>query len=155
MDGAGEFMDGTSSTDENPCYKWQDTGCHVVQLVATNEIGCTDTTEQVVCSTFVAIFIPYNVFTPEPKDGLNDVFRVRAQGLVKFDIVIYNRWGEVVFESKDDKFQWNGKVKNTGAECPEGTYFYLINYQIQDEKLNDGKNGGKPVSGTVTLIRGK
>ena len=95
------------------------------------------------------------MFTPEPKDGLNDVFRVRAQGLVKFDIVIYNRWGEVVFESKDDKFQWNGKVKNTGAECPEGTYFYLINYQIQDEKLNDGKNGGKPVSGTVTLIRGK
>ncbi len=155
MDGAGEFMDGTSSTDENPCYKWQDTGCHVVQLVATNEIGCTDTTEQVVCSTFVAIFIPYNVFTPEPKDGFNDVFRVRAQGLVKFDIIIYNRWGEVVFESKDDKFQWNGKVKNTGAECPEGTYFYLINYQIQDEKLNDGKNGGKPVSGTVTLIRGK
>ena len=73
----------------------------------------------------------------------------------KFDIIIYNRWGEVVFESKDPNFRWNGKVKNTGAECPEGTYFYLINYQIIEKQLNDGKDKGKPISGTVTLIRGK
>jgi len=155
MDGAGEFVDGTSNTDENPCFKWQDTGCHKVTLIATNAIGCTDTTEDYVCSTFVAVFIPYNVFTPEPKDGFNDVFRVKAEGLVKYDIVIYNRWGEVVYKSTDPTQGWNGKVKNDGAECPEGTYFYLINYQIQEKQLNDGKNSGKPISGTVTLIRGK
>lgn len=150
----GQYIKG-SSTDTSPCYKWQDTGCHKVTLVATNSIGCTDTTEQQICTTFVAVFIPYNVFTPEPKDGLNDEFRVKSEGLEKFDIVIYNRWGEVVFESKDPNFRWNGQVKNKGAECPEGTYFYLINYQIKEKKLNDGKNGGKPISGTVTLIRGK
>lgn len=150
----GQYIKG-SSTDTSPCYKWQDTGCHKVMLVATNSIGCTDTTEQQICTTFVAVFIPYNVFTPEPKDGLNDEFRVKAEGLEKFDIIIYNRWGEVVFESKDPNFRWNGQIKNKGAECPEGTYFYLINYQIKEKKLNDGKNDGKPISGTVTLIRGK
>lgn len=142
-----------SSTETDPCYKWQDTGCHYITLVATNYIGCTDTMVKQICSTFVAVFIPYNVFTPEPVDGFNDVFRVKAEGLVKFDIVIYNRWGEVVFKSTDPNFRWNGTVKNKGAKCPEGTYFYIINYQIKEEKLNDGAS--KPISGTVSLIRGE
>ncbi len=149
----GVFVTGTS-TDFEPCYRWNDTGCHKVTLIATNEIGCSDTTEQTICSTFVAVFIPYNVFTPEPKDNINDEFRVKAEGLEKFDITIFNRWGEVVFESKDPTFRWNGKVKNTGAECPEGTYFYLINFKIIEKPLNDGKDD-KPISGMVTLIRGK
>ncbi len=142
-----------SSILKDPCYQWPDTGCHLVTLIATNAIGCTDTAYQEVCSTFVAVIIPYNVFTPEPKDGLNDLFRVKAQGLDKFDITIYNRWGEVVFESQDSKFGWNGKVKNDGADCPEGTYFYIMNYQVKGKPLNDGRK--KPMSGTVTLLRGK
>jgi gliding motility-associated-like protein len=142
-----------SSTDVDPCYTWQDTGCYDVTLTVTNDIGCTDDTTQQVCYKFVSKIIPYNVFTPEPKDGFNDVFRVNAEGLDKFDIVIYNRWGEVVFESKDQFFTWNGKVKNTGADCPEGTYFYIMNYKIRNKPVNDGLKG--PVSGTVTLIRGK
>ena len=150
-----DFPTDGGSSDTSPCYQWADTGCHNVTLIATNAIGCTDTMIQPVCSSFVAVFIPYNVFTPEPVDGFNDEFRVKAIGLEKFDIIIYNRWGEVVFESKDPNFRWNGKVKNTGAECPEGTYFYLINYQIIEKQLNDGKDKGKPISGTVTLIRGK
>lgn len=142
-----------SSTETDPCYTWKDTGCFNVTLIAKNEIGCTDSITKQVCYKFVSKIIPYNVFTPEPADGINDVFRVNAEGLDKFDIIIYNRWGEVVFESKDQYFQWNGKVKNKGADCPEGTYFYIMNYKIKDKELNDGQK--KPISGTVTLIRGK
>ncbi len=142
-----------SSTAVDPCYTWQDTGCYEVTLIATNEIGCTDTITKEICYTFVSKIVPYNVFTPEPKDGVNDVFKVNAEGLDKFDIVIYNRWGEVVFESKDQNFAWNGKVKNKGADCPEGTYFYVMNFKIKNKPLNNGKD--KPVSGSVTLIRGK
>jgi gliding motility-associated-like protein len=142
-----------TSTEVNPCREWPDTGCYDVTLIAINDIGCADTTEDQVCSTFVSQFIPYNVFTPGGDDILNNTFRVKSEGIEKFDIVIYNRWGELVFESKDAKFAWNGKVKNTGAECPEGTYFYLINYKIYGKPLNDGKD--KPISGSITLIRAK
>ncbi|MFM9944777.1 MAG: gliding motility-associated C-terminal domain-containing protein, partial [Bacteroidia bacterium] len=153
INNGGTFI-GSSSTDENPCYQWPDTGCFRVTLKAINSIGCWDTTSQVVCSSFVAIIIPYNVFTPEPKDNFNDVFRVKAQGLDKFDIKIYNRWGELVFESEDYNFAWDGTVKNKGKiECPEGTYLYIMNYQIKNKPLNDGRD--KPMSGVVTLIRGK
>ncbi|MCC6721338.1 MAG: PKD domain-containing protein [Bacteroidia bacterium] len=143
------------SSDQDPCYEWADTGCYNIKLVAINSIGCRDSIVKPVCYKYVSKFIPYNVFTPEPKDGVNDEFRVNAVGLEEFDIIIYNRWGEKVFESKDQNFRWNGKVKNTGAECPEGTYFYIINYKVKNQGLNGGKGKDDPVSGTVTLIRGK
>jgi hypothetical protein len=52
-----------------------------------------------------------------------------------------------VFASEDDKIDWNGRVNNTGAEAPEGTYYYLLKYQFknQDEK--------RDVNGVITLIR--
>jgi gliding motility-associated-like protein len=88
----------------------------------------------------------YNVFTPTPKDGKNDVFDIKIQGQKLYDLVIYNRWGTKVFESTDATYDWNGTNMNDGSDCAEGTYFYVFKYEL----LNGEK---KTVNGTVTLIR--
>lgn len=64
-----------------------------------------------------------NIFTPNG-DNVNDVFTINAVNAVSLEMVIVNRWGNVVFESNDVNAAWNGKVNNDGNDCSEGTYFY-------------------------------
>lgn len=70
-----------------------------------------------------------NVFTPNG-DGDNDYFEFSGSNDPCFDlakIVIYNRWGKVVFESFDSAFSWDGTLKNKGnVNCAEGTYFVIV-----------------------------
>lgn len=73
----------------------------------------------------IEISIP-NIFTPN-SDNENDFFQlINVQNISELDLVILNRWGNVVFESSDIDFKWNGSVLNNGAECSDGTYFYKI-----------------------------
>ncbi|SHN27686.1 gliding motility-associated C-terminal domain-containing protein [Chitinophaga sp. CF418] len=84
-------------------------------------------------------------FTPN-KDGVNDVFRVKAGGVAVFRMSVYNRWGELVFTSSDLHKGWDGTyVKELQ---PNGAYVYMIEYSYYG---NEGKIYGK--KGTVTLIR--
>ncbi|MBO6517226.1 MAG: PKD domain-containing protein [Bacteroidia bacterium] len=143
----------TSGVDETICYNWgEEVGNFAICLVATNEIGCADTACKVIYNDFRIGFTPYNVFTPngENLDGLNDKFVIEIDGWEEFEINIYNRWGELVFNTFDPAQSWDGTIMNKGTECPGGTYFYVINYKLKNRELNDGL---EPVSGTVTLIR--
>lgn len=90
-----------------------------------------------------------NVFTPNG-DGFNDCYRLAGdyQTCLKGHIVIYNRWGELVFASEGLDFCWNGKVNNTGVLLPEGVYFY----QLTTETI-DTKSVKKLLSGSINLMR--
>jgi gliding motility-associated-like protein len=68
------------------------------------------------------LFIP-NVFSPN-MDGVNDSFKVRYLGVYPYTINIYNRWGNVIFTSKDPNENWDGTYMN--KEVSEGVYFYVI-----------------------------
>ena len=82
-------------------------------------------------------FIP-NSFTPN-NDEKNDFFSI-ANEICNFKkIIIYNRWGQIVFESEDQHFKWDGQLKNTAL--PEGVYLYLI--QTKNDRY----------SGTVSIFR--
>ncbi|WP_107039345.1 choice-of-anchor L domain-containing protein [Brumimicrobium mesophilum] len=102
----------------------------VYTVTLTTETGsCTDeVTKQIVVTIPLGYEMP-NVFTPNG-DGQNDFFTLNAENAQSLEIVILNRWGNVVFESTDVDFKWNGQVQNTGAECNDGTYFYK--FQIID-----------------------
>lgn len=91
-----------------------------------------------------SFFIP-NAFTPN-KDGVNDVFRPKAQGIAAFNMVIYNRWGEVVYITNDVSKGWDGYYKQQLQ--PSGGYVYRISYvtYVEPEKVHEEK-------GIVTLIR--
>lgn len=90
-----------------------------------------------------ALFIP-NVFTPNG-DGLNEQFEVHGYNLRKFTMLVFNRWGEQLFESNDIQTWWDGTYK--GRICPVGVYYYHVEYQ-EDRSLREYIR-----QGTVTLLR--
>ena len=65
-----------------------------------------------------------NVFTPNG-DGLNDLFIVRANGIVPLEISVFSRTGTLVFNTRSPIIVWDGK-SSSGSELSEGTYFYVL-----------------------------
>lgn len=143
-----------SSTDNDPSYNYgNDTGRYNVCLIASLPYGCADTTCQLVISDYISDFKLYNVITPGIMDGKNDQFDIQIEGESFYDLKIYNRWGILVYSSTEDadntqSLNWNGKVMNSGATCPAGTYYYLFNYA-----LKNASSDIKSVQGTITVIR--
>jgi gliding motility-associated-like protein len=88
------------------------------------------------------LMIP-NAFTPN-KDLVNDVFKVSFGGAKKFEMLVYNRWGELVFRSTDPSKGWDGNYRSKPQ--PQGVYIYLV--------TGEGICGGKVQrKGTVMLMR--
>jgi gliding motility-associated-like protein len=104
-------------------------GCYIVEAV--NEFGCKSRDE--VCVEVTSnynIYIP-NIFSPNG-DGNNDVFIVYGTGLTKFEMNVFDRWGEKLFVSKDQLVGWDGTFK--GELCKNDAYTYQIKYQALDGK---------------------
>lgn len=115
-------------------------------LTVKNEpLGCS-TTEAVVVNKDCYIDIP-NVFSPNG-DGINDYFFPRqmlSRGLVAFHMQILNRWGQLIFESKNVEGRgWDGYFNNSPQ--PEGVYIYRISADLKNGKREN-------YQGNVTLIR--
>lgn len=88
-----------------------------------------------------------NVFTPNG-DGSNDFFFPVHQNIIKYQLIIYNRWGGIVFESKDPNHRWDGTTN--GQPCPTGTYFFAVDYAGFGQRET---GGSKIHRGVVTLLR--
>jgi gliding motility-associated-like protein len=86
-----------------------------------------------------------NAFTPNG-DGRNDVFRPVGISITTFRMTIYDRWGNMVFETNDIKNGWGGKMGN--QPCPAGVYSYIIIYEVIDVPGLQRK-----LSGSFTLVR--
>lgn len=84
-----------------------------------------------------------NAFSPN-EDGFNDFYPLMDGRVESYDIIVYNRWGEKMFEAKDNGL-WDGKFNN--QEVPPGVYFVLLKYK--DCRTPDGVE----MRGTVTLFR--
>lgn len=102
-------------------------------------------------TVYVKVFEYYipNAFTPNG-DGLNDIFR--AVGLyrnIQFKMKIYNRWGQMIFQSEDIDQGWDGTIKNHLAEAD--TYVWIIQVDFLGEDITT--NGDVVLKGTVTLVR--
>lgn len=133
----------------------KDTGTFIICLMAFNAQDCMDS----VCKAIrlsrldTRVIIP-NVFTPDNNDDKNDAFDIDILGFIRYELVIYNRWGtEVYLSDKDgignDNINWNGKDHNVGQPCAEGVYFFIFTYQLITEE------NPRTVHGTITLIRDK
>jgi gliding motility-associated-like protein len=92
-----------------------------------------------------SLLIP-NCFTPNG-DGSNDIFNVTSQNLSYFSLLVFNRWGRLLFETEDLNEGWDGKVN--GSLCPVGTYFYLIKFSTLCD-LGLEQSGVR--KGSVTLL---
>jgi gliding motility-associated-like protein len=115
----------------------------VVTLQVVNEFGCTDETIlNVYITPHVSLYIP-NAFSPNNNDR-NEVFRAYGENIERFEMWIFNRWGQEVFYSADMDHGWNGTFK--GAPVENDVYVYRILYRAKDG------TEGRPI-GSVTLVR--
>lgn len=139
--------DDSASVLQNPTYAFQDTGTFNVQLIVTNQYGCQDSvTLPIIVHPDYAIFIP-NTFTPNG-DGKNEIFFPQGVGVNpdKFSMLIFDRWGNMIYLSDIWPGGWDGTVQGSGRLCPIDTYVYKITTVNPD-------GSRKVYVGQVNLIR--
>jgi gliding motility-associated-like protein len=147
-----DFGDGKTSTLVNPSVRLEKVGTTVIQLIAISQFGCMDTAVKII-NTYSDIRFP-NAFTPDESGSsggqydvtslTNNVFFPYTSGVSDYSLQIFNRWGELIFESTDLKIGWDGYYR--GVLCQQGVYVWKAS-----AKLGDGKNFSQ--AGTVTLLR--
>jgi len=103
---------------------------------------CDTIRPPIIPDTPAVIYIP-NIFSPNG-DNQNDQFRIRGEQIASIHLIIYNRWGNLVFESNELNNGWDGT--QNGQQCEEGVYAYRA-----EIRFNDGKEMDR--NGTITLVR--
>ncbi len=142
-----DFAGQGNSFQQNPVFEFRDTGIQVVTLIVEHPFGCTDTISKTIdVVPLIRYFLP-NAFTPN-SDAVNDYFSGAGYfvGLKNFKMQIWNRWGEMIFESSAPEQEWDGRKGNSMEVSPNGIYVYTVQFE--------GPRGGKSfLKGFVTLIR--
>ncbi len=133
------FGDGDSSKIYSPFHKYpafQPQKYNVTLIVYTNK-GCSDTTYGVVEVRDVYTFYAPSAFSPDG-DGVNEVFRIYGHGInvETFNMKIYDRWGEIVFETNDINLGWDGRIKN-GQIAPVGTYTWIVRFKDEQNIVHE------------------
>lgn len=123
----GDSVSPNMSNEENPIIQYPDNygGIYTTCLIAINDEGCSDTTcqELEIKDEFI-IYVP-NTFTPDG-DGINDFFGPSILGVepAGYEFLIFNRWGQLIFESNSLNDWWDGTYQ--GAKAPIDTYVWKI-----------------------------
>lgn len=123
-------------------------GCYYV--TTTDSVGNESKSSNIVCIDNCPAYTLPNAFTPND-DKQNDIFKATTIKFISsINIKIFNRWGDVVFESTDPKFNWDGKNKS-GTDVAEGTYFYTCT--VIENRVNGPTPNATPLSGYIELRR--
>lgn len=148
-----DFGDGAWSDLQNPAHTYQSINIFPVELWVQDANGCVDSTiRHVEITPVYDITIP-NAFTPDPNGGGgfwdpenldNDVFYPFLEYVDEYRMRIYNRWGELIFESEDLAYGWDGTYR--GNLSPQDVYVYKLWVKFIDGKEVDRK-------GDITLLR--
>lgn len=143
-----EFGSEGSSFERNPTFAFPDTGFYDVKLTVFHPVtNCPDTISKVVeIRPLTTLFMP-NAFTPD-NNGNNDSFRGKGyiEAISDYSMSIWNRWGQLVFETNDPGQGWNGQLNNTGEASPQGVYVYKVRYR-------DPRGELQALDGHLTLLR--
>ncbi|MEX1001071.1 MAG: choice-of-anchor L domain-containing protein [Crocinitomicaceae bacterium] len=138
-----DFGNGDNSTENSPNTTYNPWGYYDVTLIAYNEIGCTDTTVKQIYIKPEFYFYAPNAFTPDG-DRFNNTYGVSVIGAIEFEFQIFNRWGELIYQTTDPYFQWNGTYRD---------------FRVQDEvfvykaKVVDREEIPHQYEGTITVLR--
>ena len=141
-----EFGDGNVSNEINPQHTFTALGDYNSMLYVESKYGCLDT------AMFEIKILPFSSFTPNafrPNSEIpeNRTFMPVGVGadLSRFNLKIYNRWGQIVFETNTPEYPWDGSTKN-GKQAPMGNYLWISDYyDIQGFQHNQ--------KGNVLLLR--
>ena len=141
------WLDDGNSFSHEPTHThlYRTSGMHRPMQIATNGFGCSDTSYQELFIEPFSLFIP-NAFTPDGDEFNNTFFAKYALNIVEWELRIYNRWGQLVFESFDPNAIWDGTFG--GEIVADGMYTYDIRYIACD-----ALNAWQTLTGHLTLLR--
>jgi len=145
----GDTISGSNNVSslQYPSHVYSDTGIYCITLAISDPTGiCADTI--VKCLRVEAPYTFYipSAFTPN-NDGWNDMFMGEGTYIRTFNIMIFDRWGNKIFESNDINKGWNGKVKSqTGSLVQEDVYVYKV-------EITDAYNAQHKYIGRVTMLK--
>lgn len=143
-----DFGTGDVSSDESPNYDYGDqTGSFTVTLVASTPSGCSRSISSVITIEEDLIFFVPNAFTPNADQNNNYFEPVMTSGFEadSYEFTVFNRWGELVFQSNDIEVGWDGTYQNRVA--PTGIYTWIITFTdaVTDKKYR--------YDGSMNLLR--
>ena len=144
------FGDGTSGTEFSPSHPY--IGImenQLVSLTAYSPLGCPNLFELTLVLMDDPIFYVPNTFTPDQDEHNQTWFPIFTTGFdpFKFNLYIFDRWGEMIWESHDAKGEWDGTYGPDALDVPAGIYNWKIQYAAKD---TDSKT---VVTGQINLIR--
>lgn len=127
----------------NVTHTYPGAGSYTAMMVITNANGCADTVYlTILVEQETMVYIP-NAFTPN-SNGLNEFFMAYGTNVKEFDMLVFDRWGNLLFESKDITKGWDGTFHN--QICQEDVYVWRILYTDEQSKKHK-------MIGHVSLIR--
>lgn len=138
------FGDGSSSTVVNPNHTYASKSEYMVILYTISINGCKDSVmEMVEIKAEFTLYIP-NAFTPDG-NGNNDYFTAKGDEISEFKMMIFDRWGELIFETDDIYKGWDGKANHGDEVSENGVYVYKISVRDFEQKYHG-------YTGHVTLL---
>jgi len=136
---------GDTISEFDHVYTYADTGSYVITQILSNEFGCHDTSFTNVRVDFgYKIFIPTS-FSPND-DGINDRFTVYGEDINDFNMMVFNRWGQMLYRTFDKENGWDGKTQLSQTLVENDMYFYVI-------KLRDKLGSNYTYEGNFTILR--
>lgn len=138
-----DLGNGDFSTDHSPTTTYNPWGWYDVMLIAYNEIGCADTAYKQVYIKPEYYFYAPNAFTPN-SGRHNNYYEVSVIGAIDFEFQLFNRWGELIYETTDQYFQWDGVYKGVPVSD---------NVLVWKAKVVDREKIIHTYKGTIVVLR--
>jgi len=140
-----DFGDGSNADANTVQHTYYADGIYTIILTVENQYGC-QSSDTLTVEIEQNIIIP-NVITPNG-DGTNDALEITNNGVDEYIFSVFNRWGQVVYETEASEIKWNGKT-SAGVALEAGTYFYVLTV------INNLAPGGKSFekTGYITLLK--
>ncbi|PBQ30676.1 hypothetical protein CNR22_02435 [Sphingobacteriaceae bacterium] len=138
-------VDSVIQTEKNIRRLFSEAGNYPIVLVVKNKWGCADTViKPLLINDDFGLYVP-NAFTPNA-DGLNDIFQAKGTGIKNFNLEIFSRWGESLYQTYEFTSGWDGTFK--GKECKTDSYVWKIT-------ITNYSGNTKSFTGIITLLRNR
>ncbi len=142
--------DGSFYTTTNVSHVYSETSIgQTIWLFAYSSLGCVDSASISIPYEDPVVFYIPNSFTPDGDEFNNSFAPIFTSGIdfYSFEMSIYNRWGELIYFSKDASEAWEGTYGNYGLDVQEGTYTYVISFKTPQ------KDDIQIITGHINLLR--
>lgn len=142
---------GLLSNEENPYHEFPvaEGGNYLISLIATNAYGCSDTAfQEIVITDELAYYIP-NAFTPDG-DQFNNVWKPVFSDVndpQNYRAIIYNRWGQIIWESYNPQVGWDGTYGSQGIPVQDDVYIYEVTFGFKSTAKKER------ITGHISVLR--